>query len=131
MTTDCTLEGSMRYKWLMAGLLGLAELGLLSGIVLAARSGLSWQNVFGFTWPVFRGGGQFSATADQDQSFAVGAASTVNVQSSFGGITVTAGSGQAIVVHAHKTGWGSDQAAAEASLAALQITMTQAGNAVT
>jgi DUF4097 and DUF4098 domain-containing protein YvlB len=120
----------MRHKWLIAGLMGLAELGVLSGMVMAARGGLTWQNIFGFAWPVV-GGGQFSATADQDQSFAVGPASAVNVQSSFGGITVTAGSGQAIVVHAHKTGWGVDQAAADASLAALKITMTQAGNAVT
>ena len=122
----------MRYKWLIAGLLGLAELGVLGGIVLAARSGLTWQNVFGFAWPVFaNGGGQFTATADQDQSFSVGAASALNVQDLFGGITVTVGSGPAIVVHAHKTGWGADQAAAEASPAALNLTMTQSGNAVT
>jgi len=121
----------MRHKWLIVSLLSLAELGVLGGTVLAARSGLTWQNVFGFAWPVFNGGGQFSATADQDQTFAVGPAAAVNVQSSFGGITVTAGSGQAIVVHAHKIGWGIDQAAADASLAALKLTMTQAGNAVT
>src|SRR5260370_12104659 len=120
----------MRHKWFLAGLLGLAELGVLSGMVLAARSGLTWQNVFGFAWPII-GGGQFSATADQDQTFAVSAASSLAVQSSFGAITVTTGGGQAIVVHAHKTGWGADQAAADASLAALKISMTQAGNAVT
>src|SRR5258708_1236253 len=121
----------MRHKWLLAGLLGLAELGVLSGMVLAARGGLTWQNVFGFAWPVIGGGGQFSATADQDQRFTVGPASALNVQSAFGAITVTAGSGPAIVVHAHKTGWGADQAAADAALAALKITITQTGSAVT
>jgi DUF4097 and DUF4098 domain-containing protein YvlB len=120
----------MRYKWLIASLLGLAELGLVGGMVLAARGGLSWQNVFGFAWPVL-GVGQFSATADQDQTFAVGAAPALEVQNSVGAITVTGGSGHAIVVHAHKTGWGADQAAADAALAALKISLTQAGNAVT
>ena len=120
----------MRNKWLIAGLLGLAELGVLGGMVLAARGGLTWQNVLGFAWPVV-GGGRFSATADQDQSFAVGQAASLDVENAFGAITVTGGTGHEIVVHAHKTGWGADQAAADAALAALKITLTQAGNAVT
>jgi DUF4097 and DUF4098 domain-containing protein YvlB len=119
----------MRHKWLIASVLGLAELGVLGAMVLAARGGLTWANVFSFTSPL-RVGGNFSATADQDQIFAVGQAASLDVASQFGAITVKSGSGNAIVVHAHKTGWGADQAAAGAALAALKITMTQAGNAV-
>src|SRR5712692_1387823 len=120
----------MRNKWLIAGLLGMAELLVVGSMVLTARGGLTWQNVLGFAWPI-AGGGRFSATADQDQSFAVGQAASLDVESTFGAITVTGGSGHEIVVHAHKTGWGADQAAADAALAALKITLTQSGNAVT
>jgi DUF4097 and DUF4098 domain-containing protein YvlB len=120
----------MRNKWLIAGLLGAAELAVVGAMVLAARGGLTWQNVLGFAWPI-AGGGGFSATADQDQSFAVGQAASLDVESTFGAITVTGGTGHEIAVHAHKTGWGADQAAADAALAALKITLTQSGNAVT
>ena len=119
----------MRSKWLIAGILGLAELGLVGGMVLAAQGGLTWANVFGFAWPVV-GASQFKATADQDQTFAVGPAASLDVQSSLGAITVTGGDGHAIVVHAHKTGWGLDQTEADAALAALKISLTQTGNAV-
>ena len=120
----------MRHKWLIASALGLAELAVLGGMVLAAQGGLSWQNVFGFAWPLVVGG-RFSAQADQDQSFAVGPAATLDLQSQSGAVTITGGAGHSIVVHAHKTGWGADQPAADASLAALKITLTQTGNAVT
>jgi len=119
----------MRHKWLVAGILGLAELAVVGGMVLAAQGGLTWANVFGFTWPVV-GGSQFTATADQDQTFAVGQAAALDVESSLGAITVTGGAGHAIVVHAHKTGWGGDQTEANAALAALKISLTQTGNAV-
>ena len=119
----------MRHKWLIAGLLGLAELGVVGGMVLAAQGGLTWANVFGFAWPVV-GANQFTATADQDQTFAVGQAASLDVESSLGAITVTGGTGHEIVVHAHKTGWGIDQAEADAALAGLKISLTQTGNAV-
>ena len=38
----------MRHKWFVAGLLGLAELGVLGGMLVAVRNGLTWQSVFGF-----------------------------------------------------------------------------------
>ena len=119
----------MRSKWLIAGILGLAELALAGGMVLAAQGGLTWANVFNFASPLALGG-SFSASADQDQSFAVSAAAALDVQSSRGAITVTGGDGHAIVVHAHKTGWGQNQPSADAALAALKITLTQTGNTV-
>jgi DUF4097 and DUF4098 domain-containing protein YvlB len=119
----------MKHKWLIASLLALAELALTGGMVLAAQGGLTWANVFGFAWPVV-GAGQFTATADQDQTFAVGPAASLDVKSSLGAITVTGGDGHAIVVHAHKTGWGLNQAEADAALAALKISLTQTGSAV-
>jgi hypothetical protein len=119
----------MRHKWLIAGILVLAELGVAGGMVLAAQGGLTWANVFGFAWPVV-GASQFTATADQDQTFAVGPLASLEVQSAVGAISVTGGDGHAIVVHAHKTGWGIDQAEADAALAALKISLTQTGNAV-
>src|SRR5262245_19214205 len=120
----------MKHKWLIAGSLGLAELGLAGGMVLAYQGGLTWQNVFGFAWPVV-GSNSFKATADQDQTFTVGAGASLDVQDTFGAITVTGGDGHAIVVHAHKTGWGASQADEDAALAALKMTLSQTGNAVT
>ena len=117
----------MQRKWLVASLLILAELAVLGGMIVASRSGLSWKRL-GLRFGDFVG---VSAQGDDNQSFSVSGPAVLDLSSQAGAITVTAGSGPAIVVHAHKTGWGVDQAAADASLAALNMTMTQAGNAVT
>src|SRR6185295_12508670 len=118
----------MQRKWLIASLLFLAELLVLGGIIISSRSGLSWQSVLGLR---FRpGSSAFSAEGDEDQSFGAGGAASLDVVTHAGEVTIAGGTGSQIQVHAHKTGWGSDQAGADAALAALKVIMTQSGDAI-
>jgi DUF4097 and DUF4098 domain-containing protein YvlB len=118
----------MQRKWLIASLLFVAELLVLGGIIVSSRSGLSWQSVLGLRFGP--GSSAFSAEGDEDQSFGVSGAASLDVVTQVGAVTVTGGAGSQITVHAHKTGWGSDQGAADAALAALKVIMTQSGDAI-
>jgi DUF4097 and DUF4098 domain-containing protein YvlB len=119
----------MRYKWWIVGVLSMAELSLLAAIVVAGR-GVSLQSLFIPNWFSLSDNPSM-ATSDMDQTFPVGAAASLDVQDTFGSISVTTGSGNAIMVHVHKVGRGPSPAIAGDALKALQVSLTQNGNAVT
>ncbi len=124
----------MKGKWFIAGALIVAELALCAGIV-----GALWVGAAGLGGGRIRLGDfrqeNFSATADEEERFTVDGPAVLEVnkgdQSVFGDVTVTGGPGDAIVVTAHKTAWGADQASADAALATLKVVVTQKGNTVT
>jgi DUF4097 and DUF4098 domain-containing protein YvlB len=118
----------MQRKWLIASFLVLAELLVLGGIILSSRSGLSWRSVLGLG---LGPSNAFSAQADEDQAFTISGPAELDIASLAGNVTVTGGAGSQVEVHAHKTGWGADQAGAEAALAALKVVMTQSGDSIT
>jgi DUF4097 and DUF4098 domain-containing protein YvlB len=120
----------MKRKWLIVGLLGLAELALCAGILAVTWSGFAWARDTGVRFSVFDVE-TVSAEADEEQRFAVSGAATLDLTNISGSVQVIGGAGSEIVVSAHKTAWGSDQAEAEAALGDVRISMTQAGNAVT
>jgi DUF4097 and DUF4098 domain-containing protein YvlB len=71
------------------------------------------------------------AEADEEQSFTVSPPAALDVDNSFGDVTVLGGTGSALVVKAHKTAWGATQADAEAALKDITVVVTQDGNKVT
>lgn len=126
----------MKYKWLIAGALSLAMLAMCGGIV-----GVMWFTVGQATTSGFRWNGfninldNVSAEADEEQRVSVSGPAALTVQSSAenaaGDITIIGGTGDEIVVKAHKTVWGASQEDAEAGLADIKIIVTQDGDAVT
>jgi len=120
----------MRYKWLVAGGLMLALFALCAGIVAVLWFSVARLNASGVNWRVFSAD-TVSAEADEEQRFTVNGPPALSVENAAGEVTVTGGEGDEIVVAAHKTAWGPTQAEAEAALAALKVTITQNGNAVT
>jgi len=120
----------MRFKWLMVGALSLALLALCAGIVAVSWFGIARQQAGGVSWRLFSAD-TVSAEADEEQRFVVSGPAVLSVENLAGDIIVTGGEGSEIVVKAHKTGWGSDQADAQAALAALKVNITQDGSTVT
>ncbi len=124
----------MKFKWLIVGGLLLAMLAMCAGIV-----GVMWFTVSRAGISNFQFGAinlaTISAEADEEQRVAVSGPATLSVQpnakNAAGDITVIGGTGNEIVVKAHKTAWGASQQDAEAALAALKVTVTQNGDAVT
>ena len=120
----------MRYKWMVVGGLVLALVALCAGIIAVSWFSVARLRASGVNWRVFSAD-TVSAEADEEQRFTVNRPAVLSVENSAGEITVTGGEGDEIVVAAHKTAWGATQTEAEAALAALKVTITQNGNAVT
>lgn len=120
----------MKRKGLIAGALIVAELALCAGIIFTAWAGIGQLRASGIRLRAFTAN-YVSAESDEEQRFAVGTPAALSVENSAGGITVTGGEGTEIVVAAHKTAWGADQAEADQALAELKVIVTQQGTTVT
>src|SRR5207244_3122147 len=87
----------MRHKWFVAGLLGLAELGVLGGMLLAVGNGLTWQGVFGFACPVVRPAGSILGNRGHnngvDFTLEVPSDAAVKAHTSIGDVQVTGAMG--------------------------------------
>src|SRR5258706_8832930 len=105
----------MQRKWLIASMLVLAELLVLGGIIVSSRSGLSWQSVLGLRFGP--GSSAFSAQRDEDQSFGVSRASSLDVVTQAGKVTVTGDPRSQIKVPPHEIPSGPAHRAVCAALA--------------
>ena len=120
----------MKYKWLLAGGLGLALLAICAVMVGILWVGLGVVRSDGLRLRLFSAD-TVSAETDEEQRFTVSGPAELVVENVIGNVTVTAGSEDEIVVKAHKTAWGATEAEAQADLDALQISLTQDGDKVT
>ncbi|MBI3243949.1 MAG: DUF4097 family beta strand repeat protein [Chloroflexi bacterium] len=124
----------MKYKWLIAGSLLLAMLAMCVGIVGIIWFSISRAAISGIRWSGFELS-TVSAEADEEQSFTVSGPAILSVntgvENAAGDITIIGGTGDEIVVKAHKTAWGASQEDAEAGLAEIKVNVTQNGDAVT
>jgi DUF4097 and DUF4098 domain-containing protein YvlB len=130
----------MKRKWLIAGVLLLAELALCAGIVgvfwatVGAARGLGDLRLGNVRWLGFNANA-VSAERDETEQFAVGSPAKLQIGSNskamVGDITITGGPGEEIVVNAHLVAWGADQSEAEGALAKLKVKMNQSGDTVT
>ncbi len=117
----------MKNKGLIIGILGLVLAAVACGIALS-------------TYSLVRMGGQsrllgsvpgYSAKGEQTQRFAVDGPGELAVRNAAGGITITAGTGNEVIITAQKTAWGFSRDEAERQLAAMNIAMRQEGGRVT
>ncbi|MBI4315576.1 MAG: DUF4097 family beta strand repeat protein [Chloroflexi bacterium] len=126
----------MKGKWIVAAVLSLAMLGLCAAMVgtLVFTIGRVGESAFNVRFGGI-GLATVSAEATEEQRFAVTGDAVLDVQpgdqSAAGDVTVVAGTGDEIVVSAHKTAWAADTAKAEAALADLKVQISQQGNTVT
>ncbi|HLE27141.1 MAG TPA: DUF4097 family beta strand repeat-containing protein [Anaerolineales bacterium] len=119
----------MKYKWLIVGALMLALLVLCVAMVGILWATAGFAQTEGLRLRMFSAD-TVSAEADEEQRFTVSGPAELAVTNVVGDVTVTGGGGDEIVVKAHKTAWGATQSEANAALAGLQISMTQAGDKV-
>ena len=117
-------------KWLIAGILILAELTLCGAIVGLSWLGIAQAQAGNVSWRFFSVDAT-SAEADEEQRLAVDGPATLSIENPNGNIVITGGEGDEIVIQAHKTAWGPNQAEAEAALARLKLNISQNGNQVT
>lgn len=120
----------MKTKWLIAGALTLIELALCSAIVGISWASLAQARMGGFSWNAWADD-RVAAEASEEQTFTVAGPARLTLEGLAGNVIVTGGAGDAIVVQAHKTAWAPDTQSAETELAALNVSMSQVGDAIT
>ena len=120
----------MKGKWLIAGALILAEIGICGAIITAVWAGVNVAKLSRFEFVNDR----VSVTADEEDRLTVSGPVTINVNKgdlpAYGNITVIGGSGDEIVVTAHKIAWAADTASAQADLDQLNVIVTQTGSVI-
>jgi DUF4097 and DUF4098 domain-containing protein YvlB len=120
----------MKGKWITASILIVALLGLGAIAAYTIIAGVSAVNSRGFQVEI-NGTSAFSAESDEQQRMNVDEAPSLVVDNSSGNITVVGGAAGEIIVSAHKKAYADSQKKADADLQALDIQITQQGNAVT
>ena len=120
----------MKHKWLIAGILIVILLVLFTAIIYLFWQDLDQVRQSDVRWRAFSYD-FVSAEADEEQHFSINDSATLDIRNDIGNITIVVGSDDEIVIKAHKTGWGSNQAKANAALEDLKIITTQDNNNVT
>jgi DUF4097 and DUF4098 domain-containing protein YvlB len=120
----------MTRKWFIVLPLVVLELLLCAGILAVLWGGVRWVQARGLQISAFAGD-RVSAEADEAQTLAVSGPATLKLDNAAGTVTLTGGAGHEVVISAHKTAYGADQAQAEAALAQLKVSVTQTGDTIT
>jgi DUF4097 and DUF4098 domain-containing protein YvlB len=120
----------MQKRGWLAVLVGLAMLGVCAAMLVALWGGYTWTRAEGLRWRVVASD-TVSVESDEERRFAVNGPATLDLTNHVGDVAVTAGDTNEIVVNIHRTAWGSDEAEAQARLAALLVNASQAGSVVT
>ena len=120
----------MKRKWLIAGILILAEIILCGGIILISWVGIDNLKSEGFRIRIFHAD-LVSAEADEEWQFSADGPTLLEIESSVGDINVVGSDTDQITILAHKTAWHSSQGKAQAELDELNVTVTQVGNKIT
>jgi DUF4097 and DUF4098 domain-containing protein YvlB len=122
-------ELPMNRKWLIAGILILAEILLCAGIVFVSWSGVNQLKVSSVNIRLFSRD-LVSAKEDQEWHFNVDGPADLALVSDAGDVEIIAVEGDKISVVAHKTAWGASQEQAQAELSGMNISVTQEGDTV-
>lgn len=120
----------MKNKWLIASILIVILVMLFVAIIYLSWQGIDQARQSGVRWRIFAYD-IVSAESDEEQRFSTDGPTTLDLKNDIGNISVLAGTGDEIVIKAHKTAWGSNRADAEAALENLKVIATQDDNNVT
>lgn len=119
----------MKNKWIIFSILIVAEILVLSGIVMVV-----WQSVNqigpGPTGLRMSNTDLFSAESEEEWQFDLDEISEISLESSAGDVVFETSQTDQILVTAHKTAWHSTKAKAQAELEDLSVTVSQAGNKI-
>jgi len=119
----------MRNKWLIAIPIILLLIGVCGAIVLTGFFAFREMRGISFNLP-FTQRFEYEAEREVTQQFEVNGPAKLIVDNRFGNVRVERGTDPVIHVLAVETAYGSSQAAAEAALDILQVTMEQTGDTV-
>nr|MBC8504296.1 DUF4097 family beta strand repeat protein [Chloroflexota bacterium] len=120
----------MKRKWLIAGILIVAEILLCGGIILISWVGIDKLKEDGLRVRIFHAD-LVSAEAEEKWQFSTNGTTVLVVESSAGDISIVGGDSDQVSVTAHKTAWHSTNEKAQAELEEMNITVTQTGNNIT
>jgi DUF4097 and DUF4098 domain-containing protein YvlB len=120
----------MKNKWLIASILIVILLMLFAAIVYLSWQGLEQASQGDARWRAFSYD-VVSVEADEEQRFLVNGPAKLDIENDIGNITIAAGTGDEIIIKAHKTAWGINQAGAEAALERFKVITDQVDNSVT
>jgi len=119
----------MKNKWIVFSILIVAEILVLSGIVLVVWQEAN-QTSLGSFGTRMSNADLFSAESEEEWQFEVGEISEISLESSGGDVVVETSRTDQILITAHKTAWHSTKAKAQAELEDLSITVSQTGNKI-
>ena len=119
----------MKNKWIIFSILIVAEILVLTGIVLVVWQDINQTslNPLGMR---LRDSDLFSAESEEEWQFEVGEITEVSLESSGGDVVFEVSETDQILVTAHKTAWHSTKSKAQAELEDLSVTVTQTGNRI-
>jgi DUF4097 and DUF4098 domain-containing protein YvlB len=119
----------MKNKWLIASVLIVVLIGLCGASLFATWQGIRMAQDSGLR---FRGFGvnRVSAQATEEKNLKVNGPANLNVENSFGNISVKAGPDGQVNVTAEKTAWGNNDADAQVALKDLKVVIKQDGDTI-
>ncbi len=120
----------MKRKWLIAGILIVAEILLCGGIILISWVGIDNLKEDGLRVRVFHAD-LISAEGDEEWQFSTDGPAVLDIDSSAGDISIMGGDTDQVIISAHKTAWHSSKDKAQAELDTMNIVVNQVGNKIT
>ncbi len=119
----------MKNKWIIFSILIVAEILVLTGIVMVVWQGVNQTNL-GPVGISLGNADLFSAESEEEWQFEVGEITAINLESSGGDVVFETSQTDQILVTAHKTAWHSTKTKAQAELEDLSVSVGQVGNKI-
>ncbi len=119
----------MKNKWIIFSILIVAEILVLTGIVMVVWQGFN-QASPGPLGIRISNADLFSAESEEEWQFDLDEISEISLESSGGDVIFETTQADQILVTAHKTAWHSTKAKAQAELEDLSVTVSQAGTKI-
>ena len=119
----------MKNKWIVFSILIVAEILVLTGIVMVVWQGVN-QTSLGPSGLRMSNADLFSAESEEEWQFELDEISEITLESSGGDVIFVTSQTDQILVTAHKTAWHSSKAKAQAELEDLSVTVAQTGNKI-
>lgn len=119
----------MKNKWLIASVLIVVLIGLCGVSMFAVWQGAKLVGEGGARFRGFRTNA-VSAQATEEKSLAVKGPVSLNVENTFGDVSVKAGADGQVNVKAEKKGWGNNEADAQAAVKELKVVIKQEGDTI-
>ena len=119
----------MKNKWIIFSILIVAEILVLTGIVMVVWQGVNQTSLGPFGMPI-SSADLFSAESEEEWQFDLDEITEITLESSGGDVIIESSQTDQILITAHKTAWHSSKAKAQAELEDLSVKVSQSGNKI-